>query len=139
MHAWSQSAAVTPESEYQKRIKVSEDIQPLGENPFGEHVSLYTGAPSFEQTDVSSSGVGPLMQITRLFNTPDQTPNLSYKVFLNNAFVDWTLEVPHIGTMSAQEKNTVNGQVVFTWFFIDDFYGTNRCDSLSQAPTMFAS
>jgi len=35
-HAWSQSAAVTPESEFQKRIKVSEDIQPLGENPFGE-------------------------------------------------------------------------------------------------------
>jgi hypothetical protein len=88
MHAWSQSAPVTPESEYQKRIKVSEDIQPLGENPFGEHVSLYSGSTSFEQADVSSSGNGPSMQITRLFNTPDQTPNLSYKTFLNNAFVD---------------------------------------------------
>lgn len=61
MHVWSQSAPVTPESEYQKRIKVSEDIQPLGENLFGEHVSLYSGATSFEQTDVSSSGIGPSM------------------------------------------------------------------------------
>lgn len=139
MHAWSQSAPVTPESEYQKRIKVSEDIQPLGENPFGEHVSLYTGATSFEQTDVSSSGIGPSMQISRTFNTPDQTPNVSYQTFLNNAFVDWALEVPHIETMSAPEKNTVNGQVVITWFFIDDYYGTNRCDSLSPAPTMFAT
>ena len=139
MHAWSQSAAVTPESEYQKRIKVSEDIQPLGENPFGEHVSLYTGATSFEQTDVSSSGIGPLMQINRIFNTPDQTPNLSYKTFLNNAFVDWNLEVPHIETLSAQEKNVINGQVTFTWFFIDDYDGIHRCNSLDSAPTMFTS
>ena len=37
-HAWSQAANVTPENEYKKRIRVSEDIQPLGENPFGEQI-----------------------------------------------------------------------------------------------------
>jgi hypothetical protein len=40
------SAPVMPESEYKKRIDVSEDIQPLGENPLGEYVRLYIGASS---------------------------------------------------------------------------------------------
>lgn len=31
---------VTPEDEYKKQIRVSEDIQPLGANPFGENISL---------------------------------------------------------------------------------------------------
>ena len=41
-------STVTPEDEYKKLIRVSEDIQPLGENPFGEQVSLYNGSLSFE-------------------------------------------------------------------------------------------
>jgi hypothetical protein len=39
-----QAANTTPEEEYRKSIKVSEDIQPLGETPFGENVSLYAYA-----------------------------------------------------------------------------------------------
>jgi hypothetical protein len=42
LHA--QAANVTPEDEYKKLIRVNEDIHPLGENPFGENVSLYNGS-----------------------------------------------------------------------------------------------
>jgi hypothetical protein len=43
-----------PESEYKKRINVSEDIQSLGENPLGEHVSLYIGASSLVIITITS-------------------------------------------------------------------------------------
>lgn len=45
--------AASPEDEYRKLIRVNQDIQPLGEHPFGENVSLYDGSLSFTQTDIS--------------------------------------------------------------------------------------
>ncbi|WP_162098625.1 hypothetical protein [Rhodanobacter spathiphylli] len=54
-------AQVTPEDEYKKLVRVNEDIQPLGENPFGEQVGLYNGSLSFEQTDISLAGKGPVL------------------------------------------------------------------------------
>ncbi|HEY4144142.1 hypothetical protein [Pinirhizobacter sp.] len=32
-------ADVTPEDEYKKKIRVSEEISPLGEHPFGERIT----------------------------------------------------------------------------------------------------
>ena len=55
--------SVTPEDEYKKLIKVSEDIQPLGENPFGERIGLYDGSLSFNQADISVPGIGPTITI----------------------------------------------------------------------------
>lgn len=133
--AWSQSAPVSPESEYQKRIKVSEDIQPLGENPFGEQISLYNGALSFEQTDVSEAGIGPLLQISREFHLPDISPSVAYHTYLNNAFVDWSLEVPRLETMSAA-NGTGNLEPLDTaqWFFTSS---AQRCSSFASGPDMF--
>src|SRR3569623_3236998 len=68
----AQTNPVTPEQEYKKLIRVSEDIQPLGENPFGENISLYDGSLSFEQTDVSLAGNGPALPLRRRFNLPEQ-------------------------------------------------------------------
>lgn len=135
--AWSQSAPVSPESEYQKRIKVSEDIQPLGENPFGEQISLYNGALSFEQTDVSAAGIGPLLQLTREFHLPDVSPVTVYHTFLNNAFVDWSLEVPRLETMSAA-NGTGNLEPADTaqWFFTSS---AQRCSSFASGPDMYVS
>jgi len=45
-------ADVTPEDEYKKKIRVSEEISPLGEHPFGERISTYNGGLSFLQADV---------------------------------------------------------------------------------------
>jgi hypothetical protein len=39
----AQSANVKPEDEYKQKLRVTEDIQPLGENPFGENISTYNG------------------------------------------------------------------------------------------------
>ena len=66
---------VTPEDEYKKLIRVSEDIQPLGENPFGEQVSLYNGSLSFDQTDISLPGNGPLLEVSHSFRTMETHPD----------------------------------------------------------------
>jgi hypothetical protein len=58
---------VTPEDEYKKLVKVNEDLQPLGENPFGERIGLYDGSLSFEQVDVSVPGTGPTITVGREF------------------------------------------------------------------------
>lgn len=137
--AWSQATNVTPENEYKKRIQVSETIQPLGENPFGEQVSLYNGALSFEQKDINAPGIGPDIDIIRSFSIPNVGINAAFHDYHANAFVDWALEVPHIETLSAPEKNVVNGITTYQWFLIDDFYGTQRCSGLSAGPDMYVS
>jgi hypothetical protein len=61
--AFAQS--VTPEAEYKDLIKIDQKVTPLGANPFGESVSLYDGSLSFEQTDISAKGAGPLLKLSR--------------------------------------------------------------------------
>ena len=88
-----------PEQEYKKLIRVSEDIQPLGENPFGEQVSLYDGSLSFTQTDISLPGNGPALQLTRsLHSITDQSPPSESN---DGSFADWNIEIPRITTIAA--------------------------------------
>lgn len=101
--AYAQSQT-TPEVEYKKLIRVNEDIQPLGENPFGEQLSLYTGSFSFEQTDVSLPGNGPTIQLTRSFHI--RNPIEAAEV-ADGAFYDWDLELPRITTLAATQQGWI--------------------------------
>jgi YD repeat-containing protein len=105
--AFAQTTA-TPEDEYKKLIKVNEDLQPLGENPFGERIGLYDGSLSFEQVDVSVPGTGPTITIGREFalHTFDDRPDLQ-----NRAFGDWDIDLPEIVTTTANQNN-VRGWLV---------------------------
>ncbi|TBR39411.1 MULTISPECIES: RHS repeat protein [Dyella] len=137
LHAAAQSADVKPEDEYKKKIRVTDDIQPLGETPFGENLSLYNGTLSFSQTDVRADGTGPSIELTRSFRIPDVDPNFTYQEFIDNALVDWTLDVPHIETLSAKYSwSDVNGQLHTGWFFRDSL---SRCSSLATAPDIVVS
>ena len=100
----------TPESEYKKLIRVSEDIQPLGEHPFGENISLYDGSLSFEQTDVSASGNGPLLQLSRKFQIE---PDLWNSDRADYAFGDWAITVPHLETLTG--SGYYGGTLVSGW------------------------
>lgn len=87
-----------PEDEYRKLIHVNEDIQPLGEHPFGENISLFDGGLSFDQTDISLQGNGPILQLTRHFEVYGDLP------INGNAepvFADWELDVPRLETLTA--------------------------------------
>jgi hypothetical protein len=101
--AWSQSSSGnTPESEYKKLIKVDEEVQPLGANPFGESISLYDGSLSFEQTDISLPGAGPLLQISRSLKVTGEN---DYPLNTEGAFADWELDIPRIETIAPNQAN----------------------------------
>lgn len=100
--AWSQST-VTPDQEYQKLIKVNEDIAPLGANPFGENISTYDGALSFDQTDVSLTGNGPALVIARSLSTSNPLP---FSLNAERPFGDWDLNIPRIETATVAQGTT---------------------------------
>lgn len=97
-----------PEDEYKKLIKVNEDIQPLGDTPFGERIGLQDGSLSFSQTDVSLSGTGPALTIGRTFalHGVEDRPDLQAR-----AFGDWDIELPQIFTVTADQNNVTGWQV----------------------------
>jgi len=103
---WSQST-VTPDQEYVQLIKVNQDIAPLGANPFGENVSAYDGALSFEETDVSLSGNGPVLQLSRSLTT-NTAP--SYGLNSQRPFGDWDMDIPRIETATADQYNVTTWQ-----------------------------
>jgi len=92
-------AQSTPqEDEYKQLIRVNEDIQPLGEHPFGENISLYDGSLSFTQTDISLAGTGPLLQLVRQFDAEGDRPS---RASGDSLFGDWALVLPHLETFTA--------------------------------------
>lgn len=98
----------TPEEEYKKLIKVNEDVQPLGETPFGERISLYDGSLSFSQTDVTVTGTGPTITVGREFalHGREDRPDLQQR-----AFGDWDMTLPQIFTVTANQRNVTGWQV----------------------------
>ena len=109
--AWSnslQAQTTSPEDDYKKFIKVNEDIQPLGENPFGENISLYNGSLSFEQTDVSQTGTGPLLQLTHSYSLRGDYFPLAWS---ENNFSDWELNLPRITTLTSATGTVTDWKV----------------------------
>ncbi len=97
VHAQSTPGANSPEDEYKKYIKVSDDIEPLGDAPFGERISLYDGTLSFEQTDISVPGRGPTITIGRMFKGPVAEERRDLQ---KRAFGDWDIDIPLISTIA---------------------------------------
>jgi len=116
---------VTPEDEYKKLIKVNEDVQPLGETPFGESVSLYNGSLSFEQTDISLPGTGPLISVSRSYHLREAKESES----VDGAFSDWDIEIPKLTTVTANQMNVTGWQ-------IDAPNADARCTLFRRPPTV---
>lgn len=134
--AHAQSVA-TPEDEYKKLVRVNEDIQPLGEHPFGENISLYDGSLSFQQIDVNASGNGPLLQFSRKFQIEGDSARLERAEY---AFGDWSIELPHLETFAGSGYTYTSGgwRTVSGWQ-VDVAPGVDpnaRCSSFHQPPTI---
>ncbi|WP_429199205.1 hypothetical protein [Luteibacter sp. W1I16] len=118
---------MTPEDEYKKLVKVSEDIQPLGDTPFGERISLYDGSLTFEQVDISVAGTGPMITVGRRFalQTSEDRPDLQYR-----PFGDWDIDLPQITTVTPGNDSNPIGWLVNS---------TNRkaiCTSFREPPSV---
>lgn len=99
---------VDPYEEYGKRIKSAQGISPLGDSVFGDNVSLYNGATTFQATDVSIPGNSALpvalareMVVRDLRLQPPGGDGLG-------GFGDWDLDVPYIdGTFTKENGWTL--------------------------------
>jgi YD repeat-containing protein len=113
-------AQTTPEDEYKNLIKVNEDIQPLGDAPFGEDVNLYTGELSFHEKDVDLKGNGPDIIIQRDFTAGKYGEVGLNSITRSGEFGDWSLALPRISTLDT---------TTLVWPGIDP-----RCSAMSGAP-----
>jgi hypothetical protein len=111
LSGWCHAQSVTPDVEYKKLIQVDTTIQPLGAHPFGEQVNLSTGELSFEETDVSLSGNGPLLQLSRSLSTTDALP---VDFDSKRPFGDWELDIPRIETATPDEGGVTTWEVEAT-------------------------
>jgi len=116
----------TPEDEYKKLIRVSQDIQPLGDTPFGEHISLYNGSLGFSETDVSVPGTGPTIVVARSYEADGDLPfpQPGYK-----SFADWELDIPRVTTITTAAQGwAVGGTGNF-----------NRCSQFQAPPELITT
>lgn len=116
-----------PEDEYKDLIRISQNIQPLGQHPFGMDVGLYDGTLSFEQTDIRASGNGPVLEVTRRFSAQGRQAVLG-RVF-NDAFGDWELDLPRISTLTAQQGGIKGWEV-------GSVGNTRRCTHFGKPPSV---
>jgi len=95
-NACASAPDVTHESEYGRRIKAYQAVQPLGETPFGEHINLYSGELSFRQPDVIVEGQGPTISLVR----STASALADGEILMPFAFGNWTLSIPRIETLT---------------------------------------
>lgn len=127
----------SPEDEYKKRVRVNEDVQPLGGQPFGERVSLDDGSLSFEQTDVSAVGNGPPLQLSCKFQVEG---DLSDMHRADDAFGDWSIALPHLKTLTGSGF----AHIISYWTQVNGWQGSgadlnagcpvNRPQTITQHP-----
>ncbi len=84
----------------------------LGNDLFGESVTLYTGETEFKNIDVSIPGNNALpVEVGRRYVVHDEGHNLS--LFAPRVFGDWDLEIPHLHGVFA-DMGTASGWTVST-------------------------
>ncbi|RDS80033.1 hypothetical protein [Dyella psychrodurans] len=91
------SGGATPDQEYQKLIQVDQNIEPLGEHPFGESISTYDGSVTFNVTDVTMRGNGPTITVGRTAQNFEWVPQTNYGPQL--PLGSWDLDIPRIETL----------------------------------------
>ena len=118
--------SATPDQEYQKLIQVDQNIEPLGEHPFGESINLYDGSFEFNVTDVNLRGNGPAITVGRTMQfwewistgvTGPQRP-----------FANWDLDIPRIETLVSDDLWQTGG------FPLATQGTTQRCTNFKPPP-----
>ena len=118
--------SATPDQEYQKLIQVDQNIEPLGEHPFGESINLYDGSFEFDVTDVNLRGNGPAISVGRTMKfwewidtgvTGPQRP-----------FANWDLDIPRIETLVSDDLWQTGG------FPLATQGTTQRCTNFKPPP-----
>lgn len=85
--------AIEPYQNYDRKLKTAERVAPLGDDLFGDEVSLYNGSTTFTQVDMSLPGNSALpVELRRTFSVSPQGPSPENI----GAMANWDVAVPHI-------------------------------------------
>jgi YD repeat-containing protein len=95
--ARADNSDIDPQSEYSRLLKGYQTVQPQGETPFGEQISLYTGDLTFQQADVMLPGRGPTISLVRSLVSVQADTQLLRPHELGT----WTLSIPRIETLTS--------------------------------------
>lgn len=92
--------------EYAKRIHASEQVSPLTDDMFGDHVNLFDGTVEFRTTDISLPGNNDLpVELTRTFSTTDD----SWPTAIPTAIAGWHIDVPYLrGTFAQSDQQDMS-------------------------------
>ena len=90
-------------TEYMKRLKAYQTVQPYGDKPLGEQINLYTGELSFSHTDIVLEGTGPTIRVVRTRSGTGRD-EVAEQLHPASMFVDWTLQLPRIDTLVADPR-----------------------------------
>ncbi|WP_258072777.1 RHS repeat domain-containing protein [Xanthomonas arboricola] len=118
------SVAVTPQQEYELRVRDNKGGQGVIDGAFGEKVSLYSGSLMFQQTDIEQPGIGLPIQLIRTYDVKDLKPQNEPA----RALSDWRLEVPHIETLFEAFTEQTD--------YVGTFFSGNRCTNFKKAPAI---
>lgn len=127
----AQSDESTPEEQFHHRMRINQDITPLGDNSFGEQLDLYNGSLSFEQTDIVLHGNGPDIVIARSFAVGSRTEHQVSSI--DGEFADWQLVVPELTSMVTGRQYGDTGPYApykGTWA-VGPMPSDNRCSEMS--------
>ncbi|MEZ2416348.1 hypothetical protein [Luteibacter sp. RCC_6_2] len=122
----------TPEEQFHRRIKMSDDIKPLGDSAFGEAVDLYTGELSFRQVDLTLKGTGPDIVVARTFS-PGWRTSLDFPD--DGAFADWQLDVPRLTSLVGAATSGAYAGFGAQWQ-ANGQVPDNRCANMAYDPML---
>ena len=94
--------------EYAKKAKSAQEVSPLGDDAFGDRISLFNGAVTFNATDVSIPGNNALPVALKRVYVPSEFHNPGvmetyahgyWSLDFPNMMEDWQVDVPYISAV----------------------------------------
>jgi hypothetical protein len=134
---YAQSTGATPDQEYQKLIQVDQNVDPVGEHPFGEIINV-RWIISFSVTDVSLRGNGPTITVGRTLQSFEWPTNTSTPLVPTFPFGDWDLDIPRIETLVGSSANASSAIWQTILGGTGDTGTTQRCTNFYEPPGIAA-
>lgn len=91
-------------NEYAKRVRSTENVSPLGDEAFGDKVSLFNGTVRFSHDLVAVSGNSGLRVALGIFHDP-------HDITQGQLNGNWDLDIPYVGAVHESKSSQQNGWV----------------------------
>lgn len=91
-------------NEYAKRVRSTENVSPLGDEAFGDKVSLFNGTVRFSHDLIAVPGNSGLRVALGIFHDP-------HDIAQGQLNGNWDLDIPYVGAVHESKSSQQNGWV----------------------------